>query len=457
MAAGVAGLAGGVEGRGRRWPVGFVAGFALVALAFLYELHQHLGTAGDFWTFWAAARALSAGLSPYHLANLAAVAGPLPHPRPGPFLSPIFVAQLMAPLGALPFDAARLVWLGISLLCAALTLVLLLRLGGVALGAAALSAGLVLCMAFQPLSFTLWLGQTDTIVVAAVAVGWYAIQRGRPLLGGLAASLAAVDPHLLAGLGVYLLFRAVARRDRLPLAGFAIGGVLALGLCWLHPAMTTYWLRVTLPHAQAAAIEPWDTLNWLQAWSELLGPRLAVWPTLALDVALTLLALRLWTRVDATPARDLAVVAVWTLATTTFAYNQDYTLLLLAAPFFLARWRAAGSETRTGWLAFTLAVGYALSALTGGPVPLRHAGFVLLVPVVALAAVCALPPVRARLKSGYGAWAVAWVVATWVGYAVFSVAGGARWPSLLLLCGLVAFLAALWRWDVERTAAAGAA
>ena len=52
---------------------------------------------------------------------------------------------------------------------------------------------------------------------------------------------------------------------------------------------------------------------------------------------------------------------------------------------------------------------------------------------------------------------VAWVVATWVGYAVFSVAGGARWPSLLLLCGLVAFLVALWRRDVEPAAAAGAA
>ena len=457
MAKGVAGLTDRMRTSGRGRSLGFAAGFALVALAFLYELYQHIGTAGDFWTFWAAARALSAGLSPYHIANLAAVAGPLPHPRPGPFLSPIFVAQTMAPLGALPFGVARLLWLGISLLCVAVTLPLLLRLGGMAVGGTVLAAGAVLCMAFQPLSFTLWLGQTDTLVVAAVAAGWYALQRGRPLLGGLAAAVAAVDPHLLAGLGLYLLFRAVARRDRLPLLGFAIGGVVALGLCWLHPAMTTYWLRVTLPRAQAAAIEPWDTLSWLQAWSELLGPHLAIFPTVALDVTLVLLSFGLWARADATPARDLAVVAVLTLATTTFAYNQDYTLLLLAVPFFAARWRSGGSDTRTGLLAFALAVGYALSALTGGPVPLRHAGFVLLVPVVALAAVCSLPAVRARLRGGGGVWAAAWVLVTWVGYGVFRAVGGVRGPALLLLCGLVAFLVALWLLEPAHAARAGVA
>ncbi len=450
MASGVARLTVGARAAARGRSLWFVAGSALVALAFLYELHQHLGTAGDFWTFWAAARALSAGLSPYHLKNLVAAAGPLPHPRPGPFLSPIFVAEVMAPLGALPFGAARLVWLGVSLLCVAATLPVLVRLGGASARWTALAAGAVLCMAFQPLSFTLWLGQTDTLVVAALAVGWYALRRGRPLLGGLAAAVAAVDPHLLAGLGLYLLFRALARRDRLPLFGFAVGGAVVFGLCLLHPAMTDHWLRVTLPQAQVAAIEPWDTLNWLQAWSELLGPHLAVWPTVALDLFLILLALGLWARPDATPARDLAVVAVLTLATTTFAYNQDYTLLLLAAPFFIARWRSGSSDNRTGLLAFTLAVGYALSALTGGPVPLRHAGFVLVVPVVALAAVCSLPVVRARLKTGFGVWAAIWVSVTWAGYGVFTALGGARWPSLLLLCGLVVFLVVLWLPDAPR-------
>ena len=440
-----------------RWTVPFAVAFTLLAVGFVYELWRHVGTAGDFWTFWAASRALHAGLDPYVTGNLVRVAAlPAGAGAPGPFLSPIVLAQIFEPLGALSFTAARLVWLGLNLALSAALVPLLLRLGGIQLRWRSVLAGTALLLAFQPYDLTLWLGQTDVLVVVAIAAGWLLIRRGRPYLGGLAVAVAAVDVHLVLAFGLYFLVTAAGRERRNALLGLATG-LVALGVaCLAHPADVAQWLLVTLPHAQAAAIEPWDTLSVLQAGSEILGLQGGRILAGLLDVALAALAILAWRRRGATPDRDLAVCAALALATTTFAYNQDYLLLVLAFPFIARQWRADASWVWTGALAFSLAVGFGLAELTGGPVAPNHAAFIIGAPLLALAVLGCLPTFRTRRGRVHRLWAAAWALATVGGYAAFTVSGSEIGAEVLMLSGVLAFLA-LVGWHAARGAPAGPA
>lgn|GEM_PF-5845852 len=416
-------------------------GFAALCAAFVFEIWRHIATGGDFWTLWAAARAVAAGVDPYRTALLHRIAPLPPGPAPGSFLSPLFTAELMWPFGALPFAAARLAWLAVNAGASVLLLHLVLRASGFRPTAPVLVAGAALLMAFQPYDITLWLGQTDVLVAAALAVGWWCLSRGRPVLGGLAVALAAVDVHLLLGFGFYFVYRAVARREYRPLLGLAAGLAVLGALCLLHPADTAHWLLVTLPHAQASAIEPWDTLSVLQAASELLGAHSALAAVAPIDAGLLLLAVAAFRRPSATPEQDLAVAAVLTLATTTFAYNQDYLLLVLAVPFLVQQWRRGAAAWWTGALAFCLAAGFGLAELTGGPVAPSHAAFIVGAPLLALAVLAGLPGVGARLSRGHRFWAGAWAALTVGGYAAFT---WSRWevgPELLMLAGLLTFMA----------------
>jgi len=417
------------------------AALALLTCAFVSELWRHLGAAGDFWTLWAAARAVGAGLDPYVPGSLLRVA-PLPAPAaPGPFLSPLFVAQAMRPLGALSFGEARLVWLALSLALSGGLVSLLLRQAGFRTTWLAVAAGAGLLMAFQPYDITLWLGQTDVLVVTALAAGWLCLERGRPFLGGVAVALAAVDVHLLFGFGFYLLFRAVARRDSRPLAGMAAGLLALAAACLMHPADLQRWLLVTLPNAQVSAIEPWDTLSALQAASELLGRHAGWIAAAALDAGLVTLAVRAWMGRAATPQRDLAVAAVLTLVTTSFAYNQDYLLLVLAFPFVARQWRGGVPRAWTGALAFALAVGFGLAELTGGPVAPSHAAFIIGAPLLALGALACLAECRAGSGPGDGLWAGAWIAVTVGGYAAFTASRYELGAELVMLAGVLAFMA----------------
>jgi len=304
-----------------------VAAFAALAASFVFELMRHLGTAGDFWTFWAASRATAAGLDPYLRTSLTAVASLPAGPRPGSFLSPLALAVAMEPLGALPLGVARLAWFGIGLVTSAALLLLLLRLGNVRLRWWTLLGGTALLLAFQPYDLTLWLGQTDIIIAAAIAGGWVLLRRGRPYAAGLAVALAAIDVHLILGVGAYFTYTAFARRDARPLVGLGAGLLVLSAPSLLHPADLAQWVAVALPHAQRAAIEPWDTLSVLQAGSEMLG-RTGGWALAAIvGVGMLGLAVAAWGRGAPDLERDLAVTAALTLGTTTFAYSQDYLLL----------------------------------------------------------------------------------------------------------------------------------
>ncbi len=432
----------GVEGA-RRSPTAalFLIAFALLSSGFVYELWRHIGTAGDFWTFWAAARATRAGLDPYIPALLTRVS-PLPGgpAAPGPFLSPIVLAQALEPLGALPFPTARVVWLVINLALSGALVPLLLRLGGIPLKWRSVLAGTALLMAFQPYDLTLWLGQTDVLVVVAIAAGWLLIWGGRPYLGGLAVSLAAIDVHLMPAFGLYFLVTARGRRGRSAFFGLATGLVALGAACLILRGDVNQWLLVTLPHAQVSAIEPWDTLSVLQASSELLGRKGGAMLALVMDVVMVGLAIVAWRRRGSTPDRDLAICAALTLVTTTFAFNQDYLLLVLAFPYLARQWRGGVSRAWTGAMAFSLAVGYGLAEMTGGPVAPKHAAFILGAPLLALGVLGCLPASQSLRGRAYWAWAGAWAIGTLGGYAASTLSRTEIGVEVGMLSGVLVFL-----------------
>jgi hypothetical protein len=259
--------------------------------------------------------------------------------------------------------------------------------------------------------------------------------------------LAALDVHLILGLGAYFVYGALAERRWRPLGGLC-AGLLAVALPSLaHPHDLAHWVLVTLPHAQRAAIEPWDTLSVLQAASEMLGRRGGWVAAVAVGVAMVALAVAAWRRgAGRRPERDLAVAAALTLATTTFAYNQDYLLLVLALPFMARLWRDGAPAVRTGALAFVLAPAFGIAELTGGPIPPRHAAFVLLAPLLAGCVVAGLAGTRAGLRTADRWWAAAWAAATPVGYALLTLTGTEIGAEVVVLCGVCAFLglAAAW-------------
>ena len=431
--------------RGSKIP--FTAALTLLTVGFAYELWRHLPSAGDFWTFWAAARALHANLDPYVSANLTRVA--LPPKAPGSFLSPLAVAEILEPLGALPFRIARLIWLAISLGLSGALVPLLLRQGGIPWHWRSALTGTALLLAFQPYNITLWLGQTDVVVVVAIATGWFLMDRGRPYLGGLVLSMAAFDIHFLPAFGLYFLVSAAKAERRAALLGLVTGLAVIGAACLAYPTDVIQWIFVTLPHAQASAIEPWDTLSVLQATSELLGVHAGRIVTALLDLAVIGVAIPIWRR-GGSPDRDLAVCAVVALATTTFGYNQDYLLLVLAFPFLARQWRLGESRSWISAMAFSLAAGYGLAELTGGPVAPNHALFLLGSPLLALVVMRSLPSLRTESSRIAWRWATIWMLATIIGYALLTAVQKEIGAELVMLSGLLAFLALLGQRVLQR-------
>lgn len=135
--------------------------------------------------------------------------------KPLPYLNPPELAWLMAPLSFLPYSMAAWIWTGV--LAAAFGLVWYLAAPGQRLIRTIHGAGTA---ALLPVFVGILFGQVSLVVVAAVAMSWWLLSRGRPWLAGLALSALILKPQiaflvplalLLAGYGrVFLAWVAVS-------------------------------------------------------------------------------------------------------------------------------------------------------------------------------------------------------------------------------------------------------
>jgi hypothetical protein len=135
--------------------------------------------------------------------------------KPLPYLNPPELAWLVTPLSFLPYSLAAWIWTGVL----AAAFVLVLRLVAPIQGLTRLIHG-VGAAALLPVFVGILFGQVSLVVVAAVALSWWLLSRGRPWLAGVALSALILKPQiaflvplalLLAGYGrVFLAWLAVS-------------------------------------------------------------------------------------------------------------------------------------------------------------------------------------------------------------------------------------------------------
>ena len=220
----------------------------------------------DFAAYYLAARALNAGLSPYDanaVARVAAASGGLPY---SPYLYPPAFAGLLRPVAALPYDAARCLWLGVNLLWLVWGTLLVAR----ATGLRDERRWLVLAaLPFVPSALhTLELGQVTGLLLVLVGLAVTPAGAGP---SPLAHWLRGVALGLAAGVKVFPALVALpwlARRDWRSVGGAVLGiASLAGAGVALGGGVTTlrYWFSDVLPAAAAGSALPVNQSVWAVA------------------------------------------------------------------------------------------------------------------------------------------------------------------------------------------------
>jgi hypothetical protein len=184
--------------------------------AFIRYAHGNLEL-NDFSVYYTAAHAVLEGLDPY------ATRGP----NGRPYLYPPGFAVLLAPLAALPYPAAAVLWTVLGFAAVLTSLCLCLDLLGVARGATAWTlGGFTLLCSGRMLDGELGNGQANFWVLLGIAASVWLVARRRAALGGFALALAIVaklTPLLL------VPYYAV-RREWRACAGVAAGIAILAGL-----------------------------------------------------------------------------------------------------------------------------------------------------------------------------------------------------------------------------------
>ena len=220
----------------------------------------------DFAGYYLAARALSAGLSPYDAdttARLAATSGGLWY---FPYLYPPVFAALLRPLAALPFDLARALWFAANLLWCGWGALLVAQVTGIPRERRWL---LLVALPFLPsVHHTLELGQVNglllVLIALAVAAPGVAVARRRAGLRGVALGAAAaikIFPVLVA-------LPWLARRDWRAIGGAMLGVASLAGVGVVlggGAASLREWFCDVLPATAAGRGFPGNQSIWAAA------------------------------------------------------------------------------------------------------------------------------------------------------------------------------------------------
>jgi hypothetical protein len=244
------------------------------------------------------------------------------------------VALLFRPLASLPYLDALGVWLGVSFVLCVLCSVTLWR----ACERLHHDAPAVIAMAVgAPVYFFLaCYAQLSAVGLALFTLGWLALDRGRPVLAGIALGTLAYKPQL--GLAAAVVLLAAAEW---PVVGGAVAAAAAqLGVAWLYAGTAVMrGYAHTIMHLGdhiTLVEEKRHLLQSLSSFFDLLLP----WPrvAIALYVVSTIAALawtwRIWTSGAPLPLRYSALLVATVLVSPHF-YVYDL-VILVPAGFFLA-------------------------------------------------------------------------------------------------------------------------
>ena len=287
---------------------------AIIDLLWSYTLHYKLAQP-DFYVYYLAARLGRAyGWAAIYdpavfLPPVTAAVG-----KPLPYLNPPELAWLVTPLSFLPYPLAAWIWTG--LLAVAFVLVWYLVAPGRSIVRLVHGLGAAVLL---PVFVGVLFGQVSLLVVAAVAVSWWVLSRGRPWLAGVVLSAIILKPQIAFLVPLALL-----------LAGY--GRVFVA------------WLAVSVPLAAvtllATGTEVFHEMSRsLHTVSGVPGPiqssllRQLPLPVAAVGIALVLgvCVLSLWRGRGCGPSRPIAVGLIASVLVSPYINFYDLSALVLAA------------------------------------------------------------------------------------------------------------------------------
>ena len=258
----------------------------------------------------------------------------------GPWWNPPVYAWAFAPLSALSFNHAQLVWTGINFAAAGAAAWLLGRIVAPT-GSPDRALLALLLLACAPFLQSITHGQNSAISLLIVAAAVTAWRRGNDFTAGVCVGLLGYKPQLAAALGVVL----VLHRGRRAFAGLALVGtaVLLLTLTTMPGALADYFRRLpqNLHAIQVESTYLWERHVTLRAFWRLLLQGRGAGETLPLVHALTILSaapLLTGLAFASFRARSAGALIAATLAAAPLLmpFYFDYDLLLLAAAGALA-------------------------------------------------------------------------------------------------------------------------
>lgn len=315
------------------------------------------GTTGDFLSFYAAGWLVRTGrgaglYDPQTIEWAQRLLYPGDFERAIGYPLPVFVAWLFAPFSALPFTAAFFLWMASN----AVLLGMLIR----ALSAELTGAPKSLRSVFAgcaPLSMpalaTIVFGQVDLIVLAGLLAGYRLLRRGRSAAAGAALALAAVKPHLLAGVVLLLLVRREWKAVSV-LGGLAVTLVVVPALLTAPGALASN-LRLLASYPSSGdelTVNAEVMSNWRGFMVSLTERNdVALWlPGLAaLALACLVLAVPRWIHARTSREFDQAysLAVLFPLMASPHLHTQSLALLLLPAALAVRRaWEASPTPDR---------------------------------------------------------------------------------------------------------------
>jgi alpha-1,2-mannosyltransferase len=256
-------------------------------------------------------------------------------------LYPPQMTALFAPLAGLPYLPALLIWSAIGVVAYAACV---FAVGRTCPGLRPFAGRVALCAAAYPGFFNqICYGQCAIVSLGCVTVAYLALDRGRPVLAGMAIGMLAFKPTLAAtAIAIFLL----AGEWRL-LAGVALGAGLQYGAATLAygPDVMTAWVRamVELGEALQPRMPKLYNMHCLRAfWSMLIpAPMIARGLYVASALGVIFLAWRAWRRNTDIGLKFAAVLLATVLAS---PHLYVYDLLILAPALLVLADRAVRSD-----------------------------------------------------------------------------------------------------------------
>ncbi len=346
--------------------------FALIGFLLVQAVGLAWTTRGpygvDFAAYYLASRALQQGRDIYTLSEpdwsaLAATAQVANYEKR--YLYPPLLAGVLRPMADLPFTTALLIWRLFTiaaLLVASLCLSQFLRqrwIDPMTFAAAAF---------FVPTLTTLYLGQANTFVLAALAAYLLLDQRRRPWLAGVALAFGILLKPIAIALVAYLAWQRDWKRAAALLVGLSIGLFVMLivaggsaQLDYVHSFFDVVPSRVATYPPNQSVFGFWLRLFTANPWSTALAdlPALATVLACLTAAGLALLAARLcWPRRPDAFALQVGLVLVTSSLIVPTSWYHHFTIDLIA---LLIAWEANTQRARRA----ALLIAYALIGIQG--------------------------------------------------------------------------------------------